>query len=133
MPMSGKMKNAFIKGEFTSDSSTGGELNLFDADGTAITLAENDRIGVLSCAMSVSAAGTVELYMDIDNNNDPNDNDGSIFARASLPNTGTATFTFPEPGWIGAKCGAGPTNKPHVLTSASGVISASFTGYLIAG
>ena len=133
MPMSGKMKNAFIKGEFSSASAEVGELSLFDADGTAITLVENDRIGVLSCAMSASAAGTVELFMDIDNADAPNDNDGSIFARASLPNTGTATFTFPEPGWIGAKCGSGPTNKPHVLTSASGVISASFTGYLIAG
>jgi hypothetical protein len=114
----------YVHGEFFS-SGTGGEITLYDRDGSAHTWnTSTERINIYWFKMTNDTACNLTLHCDTDDDN--NADAGEIVCQQAVVADGGIATSMGELPFISAIGG-----KPHILASASGNVSCHLIGYIV--
>lgn len=115
-----------VSGEFRATTSTGGEILLYDVDGSVIDVAAAGalkRLVITDLVATSSAAGDLVIWLDAgDDAGSPQA--GEVVARAEVAANGgiVKEFVTPKYGQLGA---------PPRVTAPSGTVVCSLNGYLL--
>lgn len=115
-----------VSGEFRATTSTGGEIILYDPDGTVVDVNETGnqkRLVVTDVLVTSSAAGDVVVFLDA-GDDAGSVQAGEVVARGNVAANGglIKELLTPKYGQIGA---------PPRVTSPSGTVVAQINGYLL--
>ena len=116
-----------VHGFFRAASSRGGEISLYDTEGTAYTLAEGQRFVTTSAACGNSVGGDIAVHYDDDNGDDVDAGEEIIRIEAEVH--GGISEELPFPHRISKKISADGKSKPHVTAGSSGTVWARILGY----
>ena len=119
------------RGEYFTASGTGGEMTIYirdpaDDSWAARTLASDERLSITSAYCTMSVTGHVAIHCDTNDDNAVDDGERVVHVPAWTTGGGISHFFGADDPWVGA-AGA----KPHVLASASGIVTAGFIGHII--
>lgn len=115
----------YVHGEFRGTSSTGGNLTVYDQEGTAVTATTAERFEIWSCWANSTATGDLIFWVDADNGNDADA--GEVVYRYQNPANGGFSHSFGDNPWLSQE----GTGLEVRVSGASGTINAGFVGRLV--